>query len=340
MSVPHRKISANGPDISLFSLGSWHTYDRMDFDEAARMLRHAVDQGINLFDVAVYGRYAQKFPLTNPRLGRTWTDLVFTHAMRMAGVPRSSYMVAEKIWLWAYPRLSIEEQLDHALLRLGSDYADFIMLGDMEDKFDFNVIVAEVGALIAKGKVRWWGVNNWSVHELRAAYDCAVANNQPRPQLAQLKYNVSRRTKPEDRRWLELFEQAGIGLQASDIFESGYLAGKTEVTRGVARDPGDIRPLIQEASPRFTALARDLDATPAQLSIAFCLSHPAIANVLFGCTSQAQLEENLAASALARRHGSEIRKLVEDFWFDRDRIDPESSWSAAPMELSPPVAAR
>jgi aryl-alcohol dehydrogenase-like predicted oxidoreductase len=167
-----------------------------------------------------------------------------------------------------------------------------------------------------------------------------VVNNQPRPQLAQLKYNVSRRTKPEDRRWLELFEQTGIGLQASDIFESGYLAGKTEVTRGVARDPGDIRPLIQEASPRFTALARDLGATPAQLSIAFGLSHPAIANVLFGCTSQAQLEENLAASALARRHGSEIRKLVEDFWFDRDRIDPESSWSAAPMELSPPVAAR
>jgi len=338
MAVPRRKLANDGPEIPLFALGSWHTYDRMDFDETVRMLRRAVDGGVNLFDIGVYGRYPQKFPLSNPRLGRSWTDVIFARAMQAAGIPRSAYMVSEKMWLWAYPRLSIAEQLEHALLRLGSDYADFVMLGDIEDDLDLNAIVEEVAALIKAGKLRWWGVNNWSAGELRKVHDHAAAHGLPRPCLAQLKYNVSRRSKPEDERWLKLFSETGIALQASDIFESGYFAGKMEVARAVARDVGEIRALIREAAPRFAALAGELGATPAQLSIAFCLAHPATANVLFGATSVAQLEENLGALAVRDRHGATIRERVEAFWFDRGLVDPASSWSTAPMSFPAPAA--
>lgn len=337
MQVPQQRIRQDGPAIPLFSLGSWYTYDRMDFDEAVAMLRLAVERGANLFDVAVYGRYPQKFPLSNPRHGRVWTDVIFSRAMQQAGIARSAYMVAAKIWLWAYPRLSIREQLDHAMLRLGTDYVDFVMLGDIEDDLDLGEIVREVAALIADGKVRWWGVNNWSATELRRAHDYAAENGLPKPQIAQLKYNVSRRTKPEDAGWLDLFRETGIGLQASDVFESGYFAGKTELTRGVARDPGDIRPLIQQAATRFADLARELGTTPAQLALSFCLTHPAIASVLFGCSSVRQFEENLGALTLFEKHGQALRGLVEEFWFDRDRIDPTASWSARPLDFTAPA---
>lgn len=337
MKVPARQFTPKGPTLPLMALGSWYTYDRMDFDEVVALLRLAVERGVTLFDVGVYGRYAQRHPLTNPRYGRTWTDVVFAHAMRMSGIPRSRYMTAEKIWMWAYPRLSIEAQLDHALLRLGTEYTDFVMLGDMEDAFDLGALVEEVAHLIRIGKARWWGVNNWSVAELARASDHAVARGLPPPVMAQLKYNPARRTKAESSVWLEFFRRSGVRFQASDIFESGYFAGRTQLARGVARDPGEVRPLIEAAAPRFAEVATGVGATPAQLALALCLCHPAIGNVLFGCTSREQLQENLGAIELHGRLGTRIPALLEEFWFDRDRVDPQASWSAQPMELPLPA---
>jgi hypothetical protein len=37
--IPRREIGTSGIRASLFSLGSWHTYDRMDFGDATAMLR-------------------------------------------------------------------------------------------------------------------------------------------------------------------------------------------------------------------------------------------------------------------------------------------------------------
>jgi aryl-alcohol dehydrogenase-like predicted oxidoreductase len=85
-------------------------------------------------------------------------------------------------------------------------------------------------------------------------------------------------------------------------------------------------------------LADELGVTAAQLSIAFCLAHPAITSVLFGCTSQKQLEENLGALAVHERYGASLRDRVDEFWFDRDRIDPEASWAERPMSFPAPAA--
>lgn len=335
VAVPRQAV-AGGPELPQLGLGSWYTYDRMDFDELVAMLRLALDSGVTLFDLGVYGRYPQRHPLTNPRHGRTWTDVVFAHAMRVAGIARARILTAVKLWMWAYPRLSLEEQLDHALLRLGADHTDFVMLGDMEDAFDLDALVDEVARLIRQGKARWWGVNNWSVDELGRAHAFALAHGLPPPCLAQLKYNPARRAKAESAQWLDFLDRSGVRLQASDVFESGYFAGRTELTRGVARDPGDVRPLIAAAAPRFAAVAAQIGAAPAQLALAFCLCHPAIGNVLFGCTSCAQLRENLGALALWRREGRRLVALVDEFWFDRGRVDPAASWAAQPMELPPP----
>lgn len=336
--VPQRRLPA-GPQLPLFALGSWYTYDRMDFDEVVAMLRLAVDRGITLFDVGVYGRYPSRFPLGNPRLGRTWTDVVFAHALRVAGIERSRYLVAEKLWMWALPSCSLEEQLDHALLRLGIDHCDLVTLGDMEEVADIRAAVEQVAQIIRHGKARWWGVNNWSVDELALAYSHAQEHGLPLPCIAQLKYNPARRTKPESTLWRDFFARSGVRLQASDVFESGYFAGRTELTRGVARDPGAIQPLIAQAAPRFKAVAESIGATPAQLALAFCLCHPDLVNVLFGCTSRAQLHDNLGALTLWQREGQRLVALVDEFWFDRNRMDPAASWSDKPVNLPNPRGA-
>lgn len=318
MTIARRRIGTTGPEVSVLSLGSWHTYDRMDFHDAVELVARAVHAGINFFDVGVYGgRDATGV------VRYSYTDVLFGRMIEKAGVARADYVLSEKLWLEGWPARSLGEQLDRALDRVGTDYADFAVLGDIRtDDLDMHALVHELGELVAGGRLRAWGVNNWSVRDLRGAHDIAVAESLPGPQMAQLKYSLCRRSIPDGAPFRELFAETGISLQASDVFEGGLLAGRRGSDRMAGRDPGGLRAAIEAVVPRVEAVAAELDATPAQVSIAFCLTHPSITTVLFGASRIAQLEENIAALGLLERSGDVIRDRVADLWLDRDRVDP------------------
>ena len=313
--LPRREIGRSGLHSSLFSLGSWHTYDRMDFADAVAMLREAVDRGVNLFDVGVYSA---------PGAPPVFTDVIFSAMVRAAGLDREEWLLSSKLWLETFDTEGFRPQLDNALMRVGVEHADLVILGDLRrDDLDLRDLVLDLARLTDAGIIRAWGVNNWSASSIQALIDIATDEDVPGPQIAQLKYSVSRRAIPDGAPFAGLWEQ-GLTLQASDCLEGGILAGKVNGDRQIGRDPGDIRGRILADVPAFAALADSLDASPAQLGIAFTLTHPALTTTLFGASSVAQLRANLAAVDLVDRVGvAELRRLVAPFWADRGIVDPE-----------------
>lgn len=314
-SLPLREIGRSGLHASLFSLGSWHTYDRMDFADAVALLREATDRGVNLFDVGVYSA---------PGAPPVFTDVIFSAMVRAAGLRREEWLLSSKLWLEAFGADGFRPQLENALMRVGTEHADLVILGDLRrDDLELRDLVLDLAALADAGLIRAWGVNNWSAGSIQAMIDLAAAEGVPGPQIAQLKYSVSRRSIPDGEPFARLWEQ-GLTLQASDCLEGGILAGKVNGDRQIGRDPGGIRERIIADVPAFAAVAEDLDVTPAQLGIAFTLTHPALTTTLFGASSVAQLRANLDAATLVDRIGAaELRRLVEPFWADRGVVDPE-----------------
>mgnify|MGYP001027399311 CR=1 FL=1 len=314
--IPRRRIGTSELESSVFALGSWHVYDRMHFEDTVELLRTAVDRGIDLFDVGVYGVHG---------MAPAFTDILFAAAMRAAGIPRDRYLLSEKLWLEAWDgEAGFRPQLERALRRVDSEHADLVILGDLRrDDVELRDLVLSLTELEKAGLIRAWGVNNWSAGNIRSLIDIAAAEGVHGPAIAQLKYSVSRRSIPDGAPFAGLWEQ-GLSMQASDVMEGGYLAGKVATDREVGRDPGGIRQRIIDDVPAFVALAEELGATPAQLAVAFALTHPATANTLFGASSVAQLNSNLGSLELLERVGAEeIRARVEPFWADRDVVDPE-----------------
>ncbi|MGW9270494.1 aldo/keto reductase [Microbacterium sp. NPDC055599] len=313
--LPRREIGRSGLHASLFSLGSWHTYDRMDFADAVELLRQATDRGVNLFDVGVYSA---------PGAPPVFTDVIFSAMVRAAGLRRDEWLLSSKLWLEAFGDDGFRPQLENALMRVGVEHADLVILGDLRrDDLDLRDLVLDLARLADAGLIRAWGVNNWSASSIQSLLDLAAAEGVPGPQIAQLKYSVARRSIPDGEPFARLWEQ-GLTLQASDCLEGGVLAGNVKGDRQIGRDPGDIRERIIADVPAFTALAESLDTTPAQLGIAFTLTHPALTTTLFGASRVAQLHANLDAADLVDRIGAdELRRLVEPFWADRGVVDPE-----------------
>ncbi|MFC4908256.1 aldo/keto reductase [Actinomadura gamaensis] len=312
--VPRRRLGTTGPETSVLSLGSWHTYDRMDFADAVAMVRYAVDAGIDLFDVAVYGM---------PGHPPVFTDVLFSAIVRAAGLARDDYLLSAKLWLEGYPERPLRAQLTHALFRAGVDRADVAVLGDIRREVDLRRLAADLAELEREGLVGCWGVNNWSAAAVRTIGEHARAEGSPGPQVAQLKYSPCRRSIADGEPFAALFAE-GLSLQASDVLEGGILAGNTSPSRQIGRDPGNVRGRVHDAAKGIAELAGDLGVSPAQLCVAFALTHPSVATVLFGASSLAQLQDNIAALDLLERVGPDrLRALLAPFWVDRDAVDPE-----------------
>lgn len=316
--VPNRPLGPGGPAVPVFSLGSWNTWDRMSEDEALALVRRAAAVGTAFFDVGNYN--------IGPHAEGSRTDILFGETVRRAGLDRSDYLVCGKLWLWDYPNTSFGSWMEQSLERIGIEHVDSVVIGDHMAPVDIAQVVRDVHAEVAAGRVGVWGINNWPYEEAVLALRTAEEEGLTPPSFAQLKYGLARRAMAEGPYYGELFSSGRLSLQASDIFEGGILVGKTAPQRKIGADVGGIREQIIAAWPRVRQAAELIDATPAQLNIAFCLANPAVANVLFGVSSVAQLDDALGAIDVLERVGAErIRELTADLWIDRD-VNPDGTW--------------
>ncbi|WP_244300993.1 aldo/keto reductase [Leucobacter insecticola] len=216
--IPRRRIGASELETSVFALGSWHIYDRMHFEDAVELVRTAVDRGINLFDVGVYSA---------PDGPPAFTDVLFSAIIRAAGVAREDYLLSEKLWLEGWDdQAGFRPQLENALFRVGDEQADLVILGDLRrDDVALRDIVLSLASLREDGLIRAWGVNNWSASNVQSLIDLAAAEGVAGPEIAQLKYSVSRRSIPDGEPFAALWQQ-GLSMQASDVMEGAISRAK------------------------------------------------------------------------------------------------------------------
>ncbi|GAA4761221.1 aldo/keto reductase [Streptomyces sanyensis] len=317
-TVPRRRLGPDGPEVPVLALGSWNTWDRMDFGDAVSLVARSAELGCAFFDVAHYDM--------GPHAENSRTDLIFGRAVREAGLARSDWQFCGKLWLWDYPATGFTRQMETSLERVGAESADLVVVGDYLGELDVARVVADVAEQIDAGRFRGWGVNNWRYRDLRAALDIARAHGLVPPSFAQLKYGLARRSMAEGHYYAPLFDAGELALQASDVFEGGMLVGNLRPDRRIGADVGGIRERIAAAYPRVRQLADTLGASPAQLGIAFCLANPATANVLVGVSRQSQLEDNVGAVELLDRVGAPaLRRAARDLWLDRD-VAPDGTW--------------
>jgi len=289
----------------------------MGFDDAVQLIQRAVDLDAGFFDIAYYNM--------GPHAENSRTDILFGEAFRASGVDRAQVVLCGKLWLWDWPHQGFRAQIEESLERAGLDRFDTLVVGDYLDAPDMPRLVADVNALIADDLVDSWGINNWRIADTRAALAEATAQGVVGPAFAQLKYGIARRAMAEGDAYGPLFADGTLALQASDVFEGGILATGRMPQRKIGADVGGIRERILAVYPEVARVAGEFGVTPAALGIAFCLANPATANVLFGASRVAQLEDNHAALALVRDHGAEVRAALADCRVDH-AVRPDGTW--------------
>jgi aryl-alcohol dehydrogenase-like predicted oxidoreductase len=307
-----RPLGSSGLDVSVMSLGSWRTFERLPADTRVAIMRAARDEGINFFDDARYNDETGTAPIPTG-----YSEVVFGELFRGAGVPRDEAVVANKLWWEFWPEQSAAAELDASLQRMGFDYIDVIYANPPPEGMPVAELVAAAVGLIGSGKARAWGLVNWHAQQARRAVQAASDLGVAQPCAIQLPYSLVRRDWVEDPEMARVLGASGAGLIASFSLAGGVLSGKYLTGPAAGRAAGtldDPRNAPAAAAARdLASLATRLGTTPATLALAFPFTHPALASVLFGATSPEQVRADCAAAGLFDRLGpddlAELRRI-------------------------------
>ena len=306
----YRRLGQAGLQVSELSLGSWVTYhNQVDVGAAVEMLAAAWDAGVNFFDNAE--AYA---------LGKS--EEVMGEAFRRLGWPRLNYIVSTKFY-WGLAREGntvnrrntlnrkyLMQAIDGSLKRFGLEHIDLVYCHRPDPHTPVEETVRAMSDMITQGKALYWGTSEWSAADIRAAWEIAERHHLHKPVVEQPQYHLFHRRRVEQE-YARLYDEIGLGLTTWSPLASGLLTGKYKDgvppdSRGALENMAYLRdgltnPAKNAAVGQLGAIAAELDATTAQLALAWVTKSPHVSTVITGASKLSQLQSNLGAMAVAER---------------------------------------
>ena len=304
-----RKLGKSNLEVSAIGLGcmgmSFAYGSPPDRKQMIDLLRKAVERGVTFVDTAeIYG------PLTNEELVgealapfRGKVVIATKFGFRPAFEGESHWSLTD-----SQPE-HIKKAVEGSLKRLQVDAIDLYYQHRVDPQVPIEDVAGAVKELIQQGKVKHFGLSEAGVQTIRRAH--AV---QPVTAL-QSEYSLWWR-KPEEE-VIPTLEELGIGLVPFSPLGKGFLTGTIDEKTTFAKN--DFRQIV----PRFTPEARkanqalvDLlgqvakqkNATPAQIALAWLLAQKPWMVPIPGTTKLNRLEENLGAASV-RLTPDELRAI-------------------------------
>jgi len=293
-----KHISLGGLDVSRIGLGtmamSGYYLDPSSSDaESIRTIQRALELGVTHIDTAeIYGPYANE-ELVGRALKRRRDDVAVatkfgfvSHSGGGPGVLDSS-------------PANIRTAVEGSLRRLGTDRIDLYYQHRVDPHTPIEDTVGALAELVAEGKVLHIGLSEAGPETIRRAH--AV---HP---IAALQTEYSLWTRDPEAELLPLLREFCIGFVPYSPLGHGFLTGTLRSPEQLADDDW------RKANPRFSpgsfeqnlrivdevaAVAAEIDATPAQVALAWLLAQGDDIAPIPGTKRVSRIEENTAADGI------------------------------------------
>jgi aryl-alcohol dehydrogenase-like predicted oxidoreductase len=272
---------------ALGGAGWQYSLGPQDDNESIAAIHCALDSGINWIDTAaVYG------------LGHS--EEVIARAVRSA--PCKPYVFTKCSVRWRKDRSmynslkakSLTEEVDGSLRRLGVEAIDLYQMHWPEPDNEIEEGWETLARLREKGKIRWIGVCNFTVEQMKRAQRIApITSLQPA-------YSMLRRTVEEE--ILPFAQDNDIGVINYSPMGSGLLTGSMNAEFVAAMAPDDCRrkrdefkePRLSRAM-RLVELLREIGSghgvSPGVVAVAWTLHQPAISAAIVGLRNVREVKE-------------------------------------------------
>ena len=216
--MEYAELGKSGIKVSRFCLGCMSFGDpaskmhawTLNADESEKIIRHALDLGINFFDTA--NTYSAG--TSEEYLGR---------AIKR-NVPRDKVVLASKVYFneGHLSRAAIEREIDGTLKRLGTDYLDLYIIHRFDYGTPFEETMGALDGLVRAGKVRALGASAMYGYQFHNMQICARDNGFTSFVSMQDHYNPLYRE--DERELIPVCRQMNVALTPYSPLAAGRVA--------------------------------------------------------------------------------------------------------------------
>lgn len=294
-----RRLGTSGLEVSAIGLGANNFGGRATPEASREVIAAALDLGVTFIDTAnVYAANQSEAVLGEALQGRRHEAIIATKA----GVE----MLSEGMRANA-SRHHVLREVEGSLRRLCTDYIDLYQIHTFDENTPLEETLRTLDDLVRSGKVRYIGASNYDAWQLMKAVAITERLHLEPYISVQPSYSLANRLIEHE--LVPMCLDQGIGIIAYLPLAGGLLTGKY---LGVTEPPPDTRAGKMPAFARrmlegehkqalaqgVADLAKELGATPSQVSLAWLLHQPGVTSAIAGATRVSQIEDNAAAAAL------------------------------------------
>jgi aryl-alcohol dehydrogenase-like predicted oxidoreductase len=273
--------------------GGWNgSMGPQNDNDSIPAIHAALDHGLNWIDTAaLYGLGHSEEMVARAIQGRSPKPYVFTKCERVWDENRNigACLKAE----------SVRRECEDSLRRLRVDAIDLYQIHWPEPDTDIEEGWTELARLKEEGKVRWIGVSNFSVEQMRRAQAIAPITSLQPP------YAVVRRAIEQE--ILPFCLSQNIGVIVYSPMYAGLLTGsmtRERVANFLSEDwrrnlPGFQEPALSRnlrVVEQLREIGRRQGRSPGEVAIAWTLNHPAVTGAIVGFRSAQQVAGIIGAA--------------------------------------------
>ena len=274
-----------------------------DEAEAQRVIEHTIAQGINLIDCAnVYGTMDDR-----ANIGRS--EVILGKALKGK---RDDVVITSKV---ASPigdgpndqglsRYHIMREVEKSLTRLDTDHIDVYLVHTFDELTPLEETIRALDDLVCSGKVRYVGCCNYAAWQVCKGLWVADQYNATPYMCVQNQYNLL--TRQLEGEMFALVRDQELGVMVYSPLAVGLLSGVYSpdnpaptgtlwATRLREQFPAAVQGAASQVISTVIELAAELGVTPAQLALAWVLSHPEITVAITGGDTIEHLNDNIGA---------------------------------------------
>jgi aryl-alcohol dehydrogenase-like predicted oxidoreductase len=294
--MEYRRLGHSGLQVSVIGLGTNNFGPRLDYPAAERVLRQAIEAGINFIETSnTYGEGQAEAFIGQALRGRRAQVLLATKVASNIGDGPNMHGASRK---------HILEQVDISLQKLQTDYLDLYQIHYYDPFTPLEETLRTMDHLVQQGKVRYIGCSNFAAWQVAEAMGTARALGiEPlvsvEPEYSMLKRAIEKELLPCCARY-------NVGILPYFPLASGFLTGKYR--RGHAPEAGTrfavqtqraaaiLTPETFEVLDQLEAFAAARSRPLVELAFAWLLAHPQVSSVIAGATTRDQITANAKAA--------------------------------------------
>ena len=292
-----------------------------DETEAARIVDHCLDSGVNFFDTAnIYNKGASETILGRVLRGRR-SSVVLASKVRgkMGDGPNESGL----------SRVAIMRALDNTLRRLGTDYLDLYYLHQPDYEVPLEESLDAIDRLVRLGKVRWPASSNYASWQVCRMLWLAETHSYKPASVTQPMYNLLARGIEQE--YLPMAKEFGASTVVYNPLAGGLLTGKQRREApipGTRFDNNQLyldrywHPAYFDAVDRLGAVAASAGRSLVSLALNWLLHHSPADCLILGASRLDQVAENLRAAGEGPLP-EDVGAACDKVWADLRGITPK-----------------